>query len=130
MKPSEARQRIDTSVFSYVESLLRWLVEEQVRVQDASLVQDYIVEFPELIEVVPRAVRAAKRHLPEAQLVLKAYRDPEIEDRYLALYVRLPTYDEKVMERIESAEAEFLDRLADAQGWLQLTTDFAKPEDG
>jgi hypothetical protein len=34
------------------------------------------------------------------------------------------------MERIEAAKAEFLDLLADAKGWLQLTTDFGKLEVG
>jgi hypothetical protein len=130
MEPPQAPRLVETSVFSEVESVMRWLIEEQVRLRDAQRIRDYIVEFPDLIEVVPQAVRAAKRHLPEAQLILEVYRDPEIEDRYLALYVRLPRYDEKVMERIEAAESEFLDRLAGAEGWLQLTTDFGKPEVG
>jgi hypothetical protein len=130
MKPSQALQSIETSVFRDVESVLRWLVEEQVRLRDARRLQDYVVQFPDLIEVIPQAVRAAKKHLPEAQLILEVYHDPEIEDRYLALYVRLPRYDEQVMERIEAAESEFLDRLAGAEGWLQLTTDFAGPEVG
>lgn len=119
-----------TSVFRVVESLTRWLVEEGVRLHDVGRIQDYIVEFPDLIEVIPQAVKAAKKHLPEAQLILEVYHDPEIDDRCLVLYVRLPMYDEKVMERIEAAEAEFLDRLADAEGWLLLTTDFGKPEAG
>ncbi len=85
-------------------------------------------EFPDLIGVIPQAVQAVKKHLPEAQLILKVYRDPEVEDRYLVLYVRLPRYDEKVLERIEAAETEFIDRLADVKGWLQVTTDFGEPE--
>jgi len=119
-----------TSMFRAVEPLMRWLVEEGVRLRDAGRIQDYIVEFPDLIKVIPQAVRAAKKHLPEAQLVLEVYRDPEIEDRYLVIYARFPSYDEGVMERIEAAEAEFLDLLADAKGWLQLTTDFGKLEVG
>jgi hypothetical protein len=56
------------------------------------------------------------------------YRDPEIDDEYLALYVRLSRYDDTVMERIAAAEAEYLDRLAGKSGWIQLTTDFRTPD--
>ncbi|RMH32665.1 MAG: hypothetical protein D6687_09465 [Acidobacteria bacterium] len=119
---------VSTSVFREVESVTGWLIEEQVRLHDARQIRDYIAEFPDLIGVIPQAVQAVKKHLPEAQLILKVYRDPEVEDRYLVLYVRLPRYDEKVLERIEAAETEFIDRLADVKGWLQVTTDFGEPE--
>jgi hypothetical protein len=33
------------------------------------------------------------------------------------------------IDRLEKAEAEFLHRLVDKRGWLQLTTDFQKPEE-
>lgn len=84
---------------------------------------------PDLIEVIPQAVDAAQRYLPGAQLVLRVYRDPEIEDAYLTLYVRLREYDESVMDKIESAESEFLHLLTDKSGWLLLTTDFEEPEE-
>jgi len=119
---------VSTSVFREVEAVTGWLIEEQVRLHDARQIRDYIAEFPDLIGVIPQAVQAVKKHLPEAQLILKVYRDPEVEDRYLVLYVRLPRYDEKVLERIEAAETEFIDRLADVKGWLQVTTDFGEPE--
>lgn len=119
---------VSTSVFKEVESIIRWLAEEEVRLHNAEKIQDYLAEFPDLIEVLLRAVRAVKKYLPGAQLILKVYQDPEIEDRYLALYVRLPQYDEKVMERIEAAESEYIEFLADSKGWLQLTTDFGEPE--
>ncbi|BCP65974.1 hypothetical protein TthHB5018_09080 [Thermus thermophilus] len=135
MEPLKSPQLLDfpevsTSVFQQVESVMRWLVEEQVRLHDPRQIRDYLVEFPGLIELIPQAVQAAKKHLPEAQLILKVYCDPEIEDRYLALYVRLPRYDERVMKCIKAAEEEFIDGLANVQGWLQLTTDFREPEVG
>ena len=91
-------------------------------------IREYLLQFVDLAEVVPHAVEAAKQHFPEAQLVLEVYRDPEIDDEYLALYVRLSRYDDTVMERIAAAEAEYLDRLAGKSGWIQLTTDFRTPD--
>lgn len=121
--------KASTSMFRTAESLTGWLVKEGVRLHDMGRIQDYIIEFPDLIKVIPQVVRAAKKYLPEARLILDLYRDPEIEDRHLVIYARLPSYDEKVIERIEAAEAEFLNLLADSKGWIQLTTDFRKPED-
>ena len=91
-------------------------------------IREYLLQFVDLAEVVSHAVEAAKQHFPEAQLVLEVYRDPEIDDEYLALYVRLSRYDDTVMERIAAAEAEYLDRLAGKSGWIQFTTDFRTPD--
>jgi len=127
-----------------IEELMEHLYKEpQVRVRNPELVRRYLNKFNDMIDVVPEAVNAAKRHFPEAQLVLDLYEDPEIDDRYLVLYVRLWNYDESVMERfrearkelngfidrLDKAEAEFLHRLVDKRGWIQLTTDFQKPEE-
>ena len=118
----------ETSIHLMVESVTRWLVNEKIRLRNVREIQDYLAHYPDIIDIVPQAVYAAKKHLPEAQLILEVYHDPEIEDRFLVLYARFPSYDKTVMERIKKAEAEFLDRLANAEGWLQLTTDFGKLE--
>jgi hypothetical protein len=127
-----------------IDELMEHLSKDpQVRVKNPKLVRRYLHKFNDMIDVVPEAVNAAKRHFPEAQLVLDLYEDPEIDDRYLVLYVRLWSYDKSVMERVreareelysfidrlEKAEAEFLHRLVDKRGWIQITTDFQKPEE-
>jgi hypothetical protein len=127
-----------------IEELMDRLAQEpQVRIKNPKLVRRYLRKFNDMIDVVPEAVNAARRHFPEAQLVLDLYEDPEIDDRYLVLYVRLWNYDESVMERVrearkelngfidrlDKAEAEFLHHLVEKRGWLQLTTDFQKPEE-
>jgi len=126
-----------------VDELMERLAQEpQVRVKNTKLVKRYLYKFNEIIDVVPEAVNAAKKHFPEAQFVLDLYEDPEIDDRYLILYVRLWSYDESVMERVRiargelrsfidrlnEAEKEFLHHLVDKRGWIQITTDFQKPE--
>jgi hypothetical protein len=103
-------------------------VAKSAQIANKPQIREYLLQFVDLAEVVPHAVEAAKQHFPEAQLVLEVYRDPEIDDEYLALYVRLSRYDDTVMERIAAAEAEYLDRLAGKSGWIQLTTDFRTPD--
>jgi hypothetical protein len=45
------------------------------------------------------------------------------------VYIRLKHYDDSVIERLEEAEAEFLNQLVSKRGWIQLTTDFREPEE-
>lgn len=99
-----------------------------VAVQQEDEVSQYLWTYPDIAEVVPEAVAAVRRHIRNAYLLLGVYSDPEMDDRYLVLYVRVPVYDETFMTRIEEAEAEFIERLSNCRGWLQLTTDFQPTE--
>lgn len=120
---------IGTSAISQdIERLLKELIEQDVRVDAPEQIRWYLLNFPDVIDVVPVAVRAAHEYLPQAQLVLRVYHDPEIEDSYLTLYARLKEYDKEVLGNMERAESKFLDLLADKSGWLQLTTDFQRPD--
>ena len=60
----------------------------------------------------------------DAQLTLRLYRDPEIDDRYLSLNVRLVGYDDRTMERIDRVSEPFDEQLCNASGYLLVTTDF------
>ena len=110
-----------------IDSLLKQLQERGIYCRSLCEIREYLQEFPDLIDVIPIAVNAAQEAFPEALLVLEVYQDPEIDDRYLALYVRLHRYDELVIHRLEEAEARFIDLLSNGTGWLQLTTDFREP---
>lgn len=127
-KETQSAFSIGTSILAEIEGLFSWLIAKQVRLSKPDQIREYLLQFPDLMDIIPLALRAAQSRFPEAQPALSVYHDPEVEDHYLALYVRLKQYDESVMERIEAAEAEFIDRLADKEGWLQLTTDFREPE--
>jgi hypothetical protein len=37
------------------------------------------------MNVIRKAINAAQKHFPEAQLIMDLYEDPEIEDYYLVL---------------------------------------------
>jgi hypothetical protein len=120
-------QRGSESVVIGIEELMMYLARK-VRIENPNLIREYLSQFTGLLDVIPKAVNAAKKHFPEAQLVIDVYQDPEIADCYLVLYIRLKHYDDSVMERLEKAEAEFLSHLVSKRGWIQLTTDFREPE--
>ena len=104
-------------------------IANSAQIARESRIREYLSLFPDIADVASYAVEAARRRFPNAQLVLDVYQDPEIDDEYLVLYVRMPHYDDSVMERIAAAEAEYLDMLADKSGWIQLTTDFRTPNE-
>jgi hypothetical protein len=122
-----ALERGSESVVIGIEELMMYLARK-VQIENPNLIREYLSQFTGLLDVIPEAVNAAKKHFPEAQLVIDVYQDPEIADCYLVLYIRLKYYDDSVIERLEKAEAEFLSHLVSKRGWIQLTTDFREPE--
>jgi hypothetical protein len=64
---------------------------------------------------------------PDAELALELYKDPEIDDRYLTLYVRQEKYQPGIIDRIEAVASQFMTQLETASGYLLITTDFRRP---
>jgi hypothetical protein len=94
---------------------------------DSEKVSDYLLRFPDMLEAVNQVIRTVREHLPEAQLELVVYHDPEIEDEYLVLYARFSQYTSAVMERIRAARRAYSPYIRDKSGWILLTTDFRQP---
>ena len=116
-------------VTSQIEPVLRELLSKQIVVPNLAEVRDYLLRYPDLIELLPAICSsAAERFGLDAQLSLEVYRDPEIEDEYLALYVRQENYDQHLPKIIEEISAEYEAELADKSGWLLITTDFHPPK--
>jgi hypothetical protein len=91
-------------------------------------VRQYMKQYRRLAALVPPICSRTRQEFGEqAELVLDLYQDPEIDDCYLQLRIRLPRYDRTTMERIYAITAEFDDQLCKATGWFQVTTDFRQP---
>jgi hypothetical protein len=88
-------------------------------------VGSYLQEHTALANLLPPICRSTRTEFgPSAELTLEVYHDPEVEDHYLALIVRLPAYDDSTMRRIDAIWERFESELADGSGWLTITTDF------
>ncbi len=119
---------ITVGVTSEIERLLWTMLSERVQIQRPSEVRSYLTRHSDMIEVLVSAYRIAKDHLgPQSRLSLEVYRDPEIEDEQLILYVRRDKYDPEFFKEMEIVRTEYLPRLTEKSGWLQLTTDFQPP---
>lgn len=118
----------ETSVVQSVERLLSWLKAESVQLGNVEGVRRYLTTYSELIGIIPCAILAIRKYLPQAHLYLDLYEDPEIEDEHLIVYVRLTHYDEDTMLRIQRAREEYRPLFSGKGGWLFVTTDFRQPE--
>ena len=96
-----------------------------VRAERPEEVAAYLQVHPQLARLIPDVCeRARKEFGVGAELVLKIYRDPEIEDRYLTLYVRLPAYDGSITARLDRVTEPFDEALCNVSGHFLVTTDF------
>jgi hypothetical protein len=106
-------------------SLVGNIVAAGVVVPKRQEVIDYLSRFPDLEPIVPAICASMRQSFgPEAELSLELYRDPEIDDRFVILYVRLPKYDQTIMERIDTACRPFDAAREAAEGYFLVTTDF------
>lgn len=111
-----------------IETVLGSLESVGVRIPAPHEIHRYLMAHHDLVDLVSLAVGAAlKRFRDKAELSLELYRDPEIDDEYLTIYVRQDSYDDKVMDTIKEVWREYQSDLADKSGWLLVTTDFGPP---
>jgi hypothetical protein len=67
---------------------------------------------------------ARKQFGHDAELSLSLYRDPEANDRYLLLQVRMRAYPADTMKRIQSISDAHESVLWDKSGTILISTDF------
>jgi predicted RNase H-like HicB family nuclease len=116
------------SIVDQIESLLQNLSKD-IRINNINSIRDYLIEFPDITDIIPKAVNSAKKYFPNAQIVLDFYIDPEIDDKHPIIYVRAKDYDNKFMELLDKARKDFMEDLINKRGWILLTTDFGKPDE-
>jgi len=88
-------------------------------------IKEYLKKHIELIDKLPIAIEIAKKHFPDSQIALEYYQDPEIDDKYIAIYVRLKDYDETFIDRLLTASNEIIETLGvDYAEHISLDTDY------
>ncbi len=112
-----------------VKDVLEVLKAMHVMIPEASEVSEYLLAHSDLSCLIPQiCCKLIKTFPEEAKLFLEIYRDPEIHDEYLTIYVRKNVYEEQILDCIDEAMAEFELALGSASGWLLVTTDFLLPK--
>jgi hypothetical protein len=99
--------------------------EHGIQVPHLTDVHAYLESHRDLAAVVATVCARAREVFGiQAELTLRVYRDPEIDDRHLSLIVRLPTYDAATMGRLDRVTETLEEELCSASGYLLVTTDF------
>ena len=58
-----------------VDDLIIWL-ESNVEINNRTHIKNYLSLFSDLIDLITIAVSVAKKHFPEAHIVVDVYKDP------------------------------------------------------
>jgi hypothetical protein len=111
------------------DNVLADLTAQGIALANETEIAAYLAGHPDLAKVVPSVGAEARKEFGKnVQLTLRLYRDPEIDDCYLSLNVRLQRYDDHAMERIDRVSQSFDEQLCNASGYLLVTTDFRAAE--
>jgi hypothetical protein len=110
-------------------------VEEIAKQVSASIlnkkdIMQYLTDFPDVAPIIGSLLGAARHEFGRnAELLLELYRDPDINDKYLKVCIRVPKYDETVRRRLEVISRSHEDLLSSASGYVTITTDYRPPSD-
>jgi hypothetical protein len=117
-----------TRTAAKAQTISRLLAPSRVLVPTPREVAAYLKGYPQLGRLLPEfCMRVRKTLGPDVELSLEIYSDPEIDDRYLTLYARQPTYDPGLLRRIEALRQQTNPQLERVPGYLLLMTDFRRP---
>jgi hypothetical protein len=96
-------------------------INQQIPIKNYGKIKDYLYEFPDMLDLLPKVIKITQRYFPKELLILDIYDDPEYDDRYLVLYIKTQNYDESFYKRLEEARERYLYELINKKGWIQLT---------
>jgi predicted RNase H-like HicB family nuclease len=104
------------------------LAEHRVLLPNAQEVENYLAVHSEMAPILPMICADVRQTLgPDVELSLELYKDPEIDDRYLTLYVRKEKYESDILIHLETISARFNAKLEEISGYFLLATDFSRP---
>ena len=100
-----------------------------IAVPNPAEIIEYLQKHPGLLVALLVYCGEAQKEftLTDAELSLELYRDPEIADEYIILYVRCDHYGFEIMERMERVSEICEPLLVGVDGRMVITTDFRFP---
>ena len=92
----------------------------EIVVRDPGAVAAYVRVHPDLASVVSEMAAALVSEFrgERSEIGLVLYRDPEIDDRQLTLYVRVPEYGEMLMPRLDAVWERVDSRFPPTPDWV------------
>lgn len=103
-----------------VSETLHRLEQLGIKLDDPFEVGAYLLSNPDLIDAVSDMSHETSIRFPKASLIMRLYRDPEGDDEYLALYVKLAKYDPTARNTIKQIRDPQRPVLESSKGWFQI----------
>lgn len=124
----EADKEMPVSLTDCIETTIENLKKCEITIPNEALVKSYLSEYSGIIDLVESiCLDAVEAFGSISQLSLEVYSDPEIKDRYLALYIRQFNYDKNLYVNIKKFRSSYDSLFKDKEGYFLVTTDFQKP---
>jgi hypothetical protein len=92
--------------------------------EDREKVRSYLELHSDMIDVSESVCATARRKYRSAGLLLRVYRDPEYDDGYLSLIIRLKSYPVGTLIELLSVLEEHEGELQDKSGMIHVSTDY------
>jgi hypothetical protein len=119
---------LEADLNSDVEAGLAFVRSEGIIIPDPEEVGGYLLAHSDLLSVLSKiCAAAASKFGTDAQLSLELYRDPEINDDHLTLYVRQRRYRWDLLDIIDQILLAVEPTFSDKANWFHVTTDFRPP---
>lgn len=111
-----------------------WLVRflsriesRSIRVEGSTSVMAYLTKHTDIVGVLERLLIDVKSAFPdEAEIAIAMYRDPEVDDEYLTVYVNKRPFDDRDLETVDDVLERFSADLTGRTGWVVVMPDFRK----
>lgn len=124
----ESYPSTSSSELAPAEDILDYFSRSKAKIVKPSKVRDYFRRYPEIAELSRDVSKLVHRRFDfRAQLSLEIQNDDVPDSEYLTIYIRVPEYDNSVMDRIREIRECYYDSLNNLTGWFLLTTDFSRP---
>jgi hypothetical protein len=121
----DAPESLASLEYYRIAQLFHQLQGQGVKIPEADDVREYLMSHPGLTDVVATAVTETMAQLRgKAELSLEVYRDTEISDVTLTLYVRPYQRAAPVRRTVEQVMDSLEPELRDASGWLTIMLDY------
>jgi len=120
---------VEPDITISIDEMLKYLALMKILIPKPDDVKYYLHQYPDIIDLIQYVCDETRNRfkLP-TQISLELYRDPEIDDQYLTIYVRQKEYEKDIADKIDEIRSSYCNELADKSGYFLLTTDYQVPK--
>jgi len=112
-----------------IELTLDYLRNISVIIPNPNEIRNYLFNNLGVEDLIVSICKATMEEFKDrAKLYLEMYKDHELNEQYLTLYVRQEHYDDNIIDVIESISEQYENEINEQSIWFLITTDFSSPK--